>query len=402
MEEDRWIKEPDKKDNKNHSKFIVVVVLIGVAIAALIALLHGEPKVEVLTLDKTNVSLGIDETDRLTVTVKPEKAQPVLVWNSSDENIVTVTDGVVIARKAGNAVVKVSVKDQQDLYAVCEYTVMDPDVDMQTLDILEEPIVLRPGGHQQLTVNFTPENQNEMILWSSTNESVARVSPRGKVEALKVGFAKIIATSERTGVADTAVVSVEGSGVIDNRIVDQKPVATQEPAPASASKPAQTPAAKSVPVKASNPAPSTTAKTVSVTKSKPVQTTTPKTTVSTTTKSSTVQTTKPAASTVSRPAATTVTKPAATVKTTKPTQMIAAKSSGGKDLGYATFKGTWPNDVKGRMEFKSTHVIDSRDPKNRYASPGDYVIGEWSEGHLVQGVWYGSDNKPKGSILIGK
>ena len=79
MEEDRWIKEPDKKDNKNHSKFIVVVVLIGVAIAALIALLHGEPKVEVLTLDKTNVSLGIDETDRLTVTVKPEKAQPVLV-----------------------------------------------------------------------------------------------------------------------------------------------------------------------------------------------------------------------------------------------------------------------------------------------------------------------------------
>ena len=402
MEEDRWIKEPDKKDNKNHSKFIVVVVLIGVAIAALIALLHGEPKVEVLTLDKTNVSLGIDETDRLTVTVKPEKAQPVLVWNSSDENIVTVTDGVVIARKAGNAVVKVSVKDQQDLYAVCEYTVLDPDVDMQTLDILEEPIVLRPGGHQQLTVNFTPENQNEMILWSSTNESVARVSPRGKVEALKVGFAKIIATSERTGVADTAVVSVEGSGVIDNRIVDQKPVATQEPAPASASKPAQTPAAKSVPVKASNPAPSTTAKTVSVTKSKPVQTTTPKTTVSTTTKSSTVQTTKPAASTVSRPAATTVTKPAATVKTTKPTQMIAAKSSGGKDLGYATFKGTWPNDVKGRMEFKSTHVIDSRDPKNRYASPGDYVIGEWSEGHLVQGVWYGSDNKPKGSILIGK
>lgn len=402
MEEDRWIKEPDKKDNKNHSKFIVVVVLIGVAIAALIALLHGEQKVEVLTLDKTNVSLGIDETDRLTVTVKPEKAQPVLVWNSSDENIVTVTDGVVIARKAGNAVVKVSVKDQQDLYAVCEYTVLDPDVDMQTLDILEEPIVLRPGGHQQLTVNFTPENQNEMILWSSTNESVARVSPRGKVEALKVGFAKIIATSERTGVADTAVVSVEGSGVIDNRIVDQKPVATQEPAPASASKPAQTPAAKSVPVKASNPAPSTTAKTVSVTKSKPVQTTTPKTTVSTTTKSSTVQTTKPAASTVSRPAATTVTKPAATVKTTKPTQMIAAKSSGGKDLGYATFKGTWPNDVKGRMEFKSTHVIDSRDPKNRYASPGDYVIGEWSEGHLVQGVWYGSDNKPKGSILIGK
>ena len=75
---------------------------------------------------------------------------------------------------------------------------------------------------------------------------------------------------------------------------------------------------------------------------------------------------------------------------------------GMKNLGYANFRGSWPNDVNGRMEFTSTHVIDSKDPKNRMASPGDYVIGEWSDGHLVQGIWYGSDNQVKGSILIGK
>lgn len=395
MEEDRWIKEPDKKDNKNHSKFIVVVVLIGVAIAALIALLHGEPKVEVLTLDKTNVSLGIDETDRLTVTVKPEKAQPVLVWNSSDENIVTVTDGVVIARKAGNAVVKVSVKDQQDLYAVCEYTVLDPDVDMQTLDILEEPIVLRPGGHQQLTVKITPENQNEMILWSSSNESVARVSPRGKVEAIKVGYAKIIATSERTGVADTATVSVEGSGIPTTNSAPeaaQKPTqaATPDPAPTKTPKPAPATMSKPVPAATPKSAPATASKSAPVKTSKPVQTTV---------KPSQTTTSKPSQATTSKPAPTTTAKP---VTTTKPVQTIVKNTSGVKDFGYATFKGTWPNDVKGRMEFKSTHVIDSRDPKNRMASPGDYVVGEWSEGHLVQGVWYGSDGKAKGSILLGK
>ena len=77
-------------------------------------------------------------------------------------------------------------------------------------------------------------------------------------------------------------------------------------------------------------------------------------------------------------------------------------SSGSKDLGYATFNGTWPNDVNGRMEFKSSHVIDSRDPKGRMAEAGDYVIGEWADGHLVQGIWYGADNQVKGSILIGK
>lgn len=84
----------------------------------------------------------------------------------------------------------------------------------------------------------------------------------------------------------------------------------------------------------------------------------------------------------------------------------AASSSKSKDLGYATFKGSLkngqPNDVNGRLIFKSSHVIDSRDPKGRVAEAGDYVIGEFSEGHLVQGIWYGSDNTVKGSIIIGK
>lgn len=88
----------------------------------------------------------------------------------------------------------------------------------------------------------------------------------------------------------------------------------------------------------------------------------------------------------------------------KPTTAPAPKpaASGSKNLGYATFKGTWPNDVNGRMVFNSSHVIDSRDPKGRVAEPGDYVIGEWSDGHLVQGIWYGADNQVKGSIIIGK
>lgn len=88
--------------------------------------------------------------------------------------------------------------------------------------------------------------------------------------------------------------------------------------------------------------------------------------------------------------------------TPTPKPAAPAASSGSKDLGYATFKGTWPNDVNGRMIFKTSHVIDSRDPKKRMAEAGDYVIGEFSEGHLVQGIWYGSDNQVKGSVIIGK
>ena len=90
------------------------------------------------------------------------------------------------------------------------------------------------------------------------------------------------------------------------------------------------------------------------------------------------------------------------VPTAKPAATPKPASSGSKNLGYATFKGSWPNDVNGRKVFTSSHVIDSKDPKKRMAEAGDYVIGEWSDGHLVQGIWYGADNQVKGSIIIGK
>ena len=73
-----------------------------------------------------------------------------------------------------------------------------------------------------------------------------------------------------------------------------------------------------------------------------------------------------------------------------------------RNFDYGTFEGTWPDDVNGKLTFDSPHIIDSRDSKGRVAEPGDYVIGEWSEGHLVQGIWYGADGQIKGSILIGK
>lgn len=89
-------------------------------------------------------------------------------------------------------------------------------------------------------------------------------------------------------------------------------------------------------------------------------------------------------------------------KSAAPAAPKPAASGGSKNLGYATFKGSWPNDVNGRMVFKTSHVIDSKDPKGRVAEAGDYVIGEWADGHLVQGIWYGADNQVKGSVIIGR
>lgn len=88
------------------------------------------------------------------------------------------------------------------------------------------------------------------------------------------------------------------------------------------------------------------------------------------------------------------------------TRRSVSSQVGTKNLGYGSYKGGMvggkPHGVNGRLVFKSVHQIDSRDPKGRVAEPGDYVIGEFYDGHLVQGIWYDANNQVKGSIIIGR
>ena len=89
----------------------------------------------------------------------------------------------------------------------------------------------------------------------------------------------------------------------------------------------------------------------------------------------------------------------------KPTKETVTSVRNSLDLGYATYKGRikngLPHDENGRMTFKEKHLIDKRDSQKRMAEPGDYIIGEYVNGKLVQGVWYNEKNTVKGSIIIG-
>ena len=88
--------------------------------------------------------------------------------------------------------------------------------------------------------------------------------------------------------------------------------------------------------------------------------------------------------------------------TKKPVHVVPKPTKG--NLGYGTFTGPMKNgqpNGSGTLRYTSSHLIDSRDPKGRVALPGDYVIGEWKNGKLIQGRWYNSVNNSKGAIIIG-
>ena len=73
-------------------------------------------------------------------------------------------------------------------------------------------------------------------------------------------------------------------------------------------------------------------------------------------------------------------------------------------IDYGKWSGAWKNgkpNGTGTMRYTKEHLIDSRDPQKRTAVKGDYIIGEFANGKLVQSVWYDSANNVKGSIIIG-
>ena len=83
----------------------------------------------------------------------------------------------------------------------------------------------------------------------------------------------------------------------------------------------------------------------------------------------------------------------------------AVKKVSKGSLDYGKWSGAWKNgqpNGTGTMTYTKEHLIDARDPKKRVAQPGDYIIGEFSNGRLVQGKWFDASNNVKGSIIIGK
>lgn len=70
------------------------------------------------------------------------------------------------------------------------------------------------------------------------------------------------------------------------------------------------------------------------------------------------------------------------------------------DTFTGTIRGGYP-DGYGTYTFKQARRIDMHDPEKRMAQKGDYIVGDWNNGHLNYGEWYGAGGVKKGFIELG-
>ncbi len=165
-----------------------------------------------VTVDPPEKAMVVGETYCLREAVCPPNAtDPRVVWESSDECVVTVNpaSGMVYAQGVGQAVVTATPLDGGADPGECLLTV-NPPIAVTCVQVSPTSLTMNVGDTEPLFATVYPcDATNKQVIWSSSNENVAHVNAfTGVVVANMAGEATITATTVDGGYTASCTVSV--------------------------------------------------------------------------------------------------------------------------------------------------------------------------------------------------
>lgn len=168
--------------NAGEERSTVLVLQCGAVKKRLTISQEGKPvdptKVQSITLSKTELVMAPGEVEELVATVLPETAQQTVRWSVSDDTVVLVDNGTVIAISEGTATITATAGDKS---ATCQVTVKEEGPEYQffitptsiNLEAGEADIeitVTCTGGYHLSSfpdwiTNTTPENNGHVYTF---------------------------------------------------------------------------------------------------------------------------------------------------------------------------------------------------------------------------------------------
>ena len=138
-----------------------------------------------ITLNETNIVLNDGDLKLINYTLNYDD---ILEWSSSDNSVVSVYSGLLKANSVGNSIITVkgSNNKEQTINVTVDYRKIN------NIIFNESDLTLAVGETKTLNYTKEPYNGNENIIWSSSNESVVKVS-NNNIEALSLGESTITA-----------------------------------------------------------------------------------------------------------------------------------------------------------------------------------------------------------------
>lgn len=159
-----------------------------------------------IKFDVTNLELNVGQSYTIELTVTPSNSTELgLTWETTDSKIATVDDkGKITAKAPGKAVIFAKTAYGDAVY--CNVTVVQQPNDIQ-LNFDEKTIVI--GESFTLKATMQPSSAVDVnLIWSSSNEKVARVSNNGTVKAISGGTAIIKVQTEDKKITKFCIIKV--------------------------------------------------------------------------------------------------------------------------------------------------------------------------------------------------
>ncbi len=158
-----------------------------------------------ITLNKSNLSMMVGDEFLLVATVLPENAtDKTVTWISRNETVVTVTDGLVKALKAGSTIIIAQAGDES--VAIPVY-VEERFIPVTSVTLDKHTLEMTVGDEYALHATILPEDAtNKNIDWISSSEYFATVED-GLVKALKPG--EVTITAQVADKEDRCVITIK-------------------------------------------------------------------------------------------------------------------------------------------------------------------------------------------------
>ena len=142
-----------------------------------------EVEVKGVSVSEGNLMLGVGEKIQLKAVVVPENAtNKTLVYKTSNDNAQVSETGLVTAKKVGTATITVEARNGKK--AEVEVAVKKAP---EKITLNAQSKALKPGETFQIKVTLPKDCASRSITYASSEQSVAEVSPSGKITAKKKG-----------------------------------------------------------------------------------------------------------------------------------------------------------------------------------------------------------------------
>lgn len=205
-------------------KWVVIalaVLLLGGIGFGLYKLFGGSKVPTGIKLDKKELVMKVGETQVIVPTAEPEGMKATFIFKKKGKNIEVTSGGEVTALKKGEATILVKCEENPDIRAICKIKVENGEgpgqnttttpkkIKVEQLSIDGGDFSINVGESKQLTFVVVPEKHDELLSWTSDNETVATVDNTGKVSAIKKGTATIKVAADKSGTNATVKVTVK-------------------------------------------------------------------------------------------------------------------------------------------------------------------------------------------------